>query len=173
MNIRILRLATFMLFVVAMPCLAQTGTGKVTFYSIGLSAKEQLKVSVVPVGTIPFTGWLFDGDQKMAHAQRGRFMTFVLSTGEHRFTVPYHSSGPGKEPFPLTIRDGGHYCIRLSAKYKSALVVPVMWGNSQIEQVPCEQALNEAGSYKRIDIKRVDPSVRQKLEQSSSFPKEN
>ena len=48
---------TLALTAVAIPCLAQTGT--VTFYSIGLSAKQQVKVAVVPVGTVPFTGWLF------------------------------------------------------------------------------------------------------------------
>ena len=172
MILRISRFLTLTLVAVAIPCLAETGT--VTFYSIGLQAKQQLKDAVVPVGVAPFTGWLFDGNQKMAHAQRERFMIFHLAAGEHRFTVPYDSKGPGKTALHLEVEGGGHYCIRLSAKYKSgSLLLPVSFLNSQIEQVACQQALKEAGSYKSIDVKRVDPAVQTELESSPNFPKDN
>jgi hypothetical protein len=157
---------------VAIPCLAQTGT--VTFYSIGLSAKQQLKSTIVPVGTAPFTGWLFDGNQRMAHAQRESFMTFHLAAGEHQFTVPYDSKDPGKTALHLKVEDGSHYCIRLSAKYKSGSpLLPIAFLDSQIEQVPCQQALKEAGGYKPIDVKRVESAVRTELDSSPSFPKDN
>jgi hypothetical protein len=157
---------------IATPSIAQTGT--VTFYSIGLSAKEAVKDTVVPVGTVPFTGWLFDGDQRLAHVQRGRFVSFHLAEGEHQFTVPYHSDRPGKTVLNLKVESDGHYCVRLYAKYVSASVVaPVAFVDSQIEQVSCQQALKEAGSYKPIDLKRVDPAAQTKLEGSPNFPTGN
>jgi hypothetical protein len=69
---------------------------------------------LIPVGTAPFTGWLFDGEQKVAHAQAGRFMSFRLVVGEHKFTVPYKSKGPGKTALHLKVENGGHYCVRLA-----------------------------------------------------------
>jgi len=160
------------LIAAATPCFAQTGT--VTFYSIGLSAKGELKDSIVPVGTVPFTGWLFDGDKRVAHAQGGRVMTFRVTAGEHQFTVPYHSNRPGKTVLHLKVESEGNYCVRLYAKYVGATVlVPVMYVDSQIEQVSCEQASKEAGSYRPIDLKRVEPAVRPQLNRSPSFPKDN
>lgn len=173
MNLRVLLLLPLAFFAVAMPCPAQTGT--VTFYSIALSAKQEIRDAVMPVGTAPYTGWLFDGDQRMAHAQRGRFMTFQLAAGEHQFTVPYHSNGLGKTTLHLKIEDGDHYCIRLSAKYLSGspFLPVVALLDSQIDLVTCQQALKEAGSYKPIEVKRVDPAVRKELESSLSFPNDN
>jgi hypothetical protein len=172
MNLRVSHLLLLVLIAATTPCFAQTGT--VTFYSIGLSVKERLKDTIVPVGIVPFTGWLFDGDQRLAHAQGGRLMSFRVTAGEHQFTVPYHSNRPGKTVLHLKVESDGNYCVRLYAKYVSATaLVPVMYVNSQIEQVSCQQASKEAGSYKPIDLKRVDPAVRAELENSSSFPKEN
>ena len=172
MNLRTLCFLPLSLIAFGMPCHAQTGT--VTFYSIQPSVKRQLATGMLPVQTLPFTGWLFDSNQRMAHAERGRFMTFRLAAGEHEFTVPYHSDRPGKHPVHLTIEDGGHYCVRLSAKYKSAEpLVPIGIVDSQIEQLPCQQALKEAGRYKPIKVKRVDPAVLAKMDSSSSFPTDN
>lgn len=166
------RLLTLVLIAVAAPCIAQTGT--VTFYSIRLSAKQQVEDIVIPVGTVPFTGWFFDGDQRIAHVQGGHFLSFRLAAGEHQFTVPYHSNRPGKTVLHLKVESEGHYCIRLYAKYVSATVLfPVMYVDSQIEQVSCQQAVKEAGSYKPIDLKRVDPAMRTELEGSPSFPSGN
>lgn len=169
MNLPISHLLTLALIAAATPCIAQMGT--VTFYSIGLSAKDAVKDAVVPVGTVPFTGWLFDGDQRLAHVQRGRFVSFHLAEGEHQFTVPYHSNRPGKTVLNLKVESDGHYCVRLYAKYVSgSVLVPVAYFDSQIEQVSCQQALKEAGSYRPIDLKRVDPAAQTKLEDSPSFP---
>lgn len=160
-----------------LPCAAQTGT--VTFYSIDLSVKKQVKVALTPVGTVAFTGWLFDGDKKMAHATRGRFMTFQLSAGPHDFWVPYKSKGPGKKPcmpmdcLRLDVASDRHYCVRMSAKDVNTIVIPLMFVDSRIEEVPCQQAAQEAGHYKRIDVKRVDPAVQPELDPSPDFPKYN
>jgi hypothetical protein len=43
-------------------CLAQTGT--VTFYTPGNSAKS-VAASLLPKSQQPFTGWLFDGPQRL------------------------------------------------------------------------------------------------------------
>jgi hypothetical protein len=159
------------------PSAAQTGT--VTFYSINLSSKKQVKTAVTPVGTVPFTGWLFDGDKRLVHASRGRFMSFQLPAGPHDFTVPYKSKGAGKKPcqpmdcLHLDVESGRHYCVRLSAKDVNPIVVPIMFVDSRIEQVSCQDASQEAGKYKRIDLKRVEPAVRSALDASPDFPREN
>ena len=75
-------------------CPAQTGT--VTFYTPGNSAKS-VAASLLPKSQQPFTGWLFDGPQRLAHVRPGRFMTFHLTPGAHTFTVPWHSNRPGKD----------------------------------------------------------------------------
>jgi hypothetical protein len=161
----------------AFPSAAQTGT--VTFYSIDLSAKKQVKTALAPVGMVPFTGWLFDGDKRLAHASRGRFMSFQLPAGPHDFTVPYKSKGPGTKPcqpmdcLRLDVESGGHYCVRLSAKDVNPIVVPIMFVDSRIEQVSCRDASQEAGKYKRIDLKRVEPAQRSALGASPDFPQEN
>jgi len=134
-----------------------------------------MKDSLVPVGTVPFTGWLFDGNQRLAHVQSGRLMGFHVAPGEHLFTVPYHSKRPGtKTVLNLKVEPEGKYCVRLYAKYVSgSVLVPIMYVDSHIEQVPCLQASKEAGSLKPIDVKRVDPAVRAELESSPSFPRDN
>lgn len=159
------------------PACAQTGT--VTFYSINLSAKKQVKTALTPVGRVAFTGWLFDGDKRVAHATRGRFMTFQLPAGTHNFTVPYKSTGPGKKPcqpkdcLHLDIESGRHYCVRLSAEDVNPIVVPIMFLDSRIEQVSCPDAFQEAGDYKRIDLKRVEPTFQSALDASPDFPRGN
>jgi hypothetical protein len=173
MNLRISHLLTLTLAAVSVPCLAQAGTGSVTFYSIGLSARDELRDAVVPVGAFSFTGWLFDGDHRMAHAQPGRFLTFHLPAGVHKFTVPYRSKAPRKTALQLTVEDGGHYYVRLDAKYINGVILPIMFLDSGIQEVSSDQALQQAGKYKRIDLKRIDPSVRAELDASPSLPIEN
>lgn len=34
----------------------------------------------------------------------------------------------------------------------------------KIEEIPCAQAIQEASTYKRIDLKRIEPAVRRALE---------
>jgi hypothetical protein len=159
------------------PSSAQSGT--VTFYSIELSAKKQVAVALTPVGTVPFTGWLCDGDKRMVHATRGRFMSFQLPAGPHDFTVPYKSKGPGQKPcrprdcLRLEVESGRHYCVRLSARDVNPIVVPIGFVDSQIEQVSCRDASQEAGKYRRIDLKRVEPALRPVLDASPDFPREN
>jgi hypothetical protein len=159
------------------PSNAQTGT--VTFYSIELSAMKQVRVALTPVGTVPFNGWLFDGDKRLVHATRGRFMSFQLPAGPHDFTVPYKSKGPGQKPcrpmdcLRLDVESGRHYCVRLSARDVNPVVVPIGIVNSKIEQVSCQDASQEARKYKRIDLNRVEPALRPVLDASPDFPREN
>ena len=175
MNLHIPRLVSLILISFSVSGICTGQTGSVTFYSNKLSAKEVIKDTVVPKGTTGFNGWLFDGDQKLMHAQIGYFATFNLAAGEHQFSVPYHSSHPGtKSLLNLKVEADGHYCVRLFAKYVSAsLLLPVAYLDSQIEQVPCQQALQEAGGVKPIEMKRVDPGARTKLDNATSFPARN
>jgi hypothetical protein len=154
---------------VSAPCVAQTGS--VTFYSNALTAKETVKLTLVPVGEQPFSGWLFDGPQRLAHARPGRFITFRLAPGTHSFTVPWKGSGPGKTPLVFNVAEGAHYCVRLSAKYvNGSVLLPVGWANSRIEQVPCQQAFQEAGTSKPLERKRVDAGALGELDPSPTFP---
>jgi hypothetical protein len=89
----------------------------VTFYSYALTVKQQLQAVAKEIGvTGSFTGWLYDGDKRMAHAARGRFMTFQVTAGDHDFKISFSSRRPGSEPLHLVIEAGKHYCVRLSAK---------------------------------------------------------
>ena len=149
------------------PCLAQTGT--LTFYTPGNSVKSAA-AGVLPRSQQPFTGWLFDGSQPLAHVRPGRFMTFHLKPGAHSFTVPWHSTQPGKEPLVINVEGGVQRCIRLSAKMTNLEVAPFQWLNSEIKDVPCQRAQSEAAHMKPIDIKRVDPAVRAELDPAKTFP---
>ena len=151
-------------------CLAQTGT--VTFYTPGNSAKS-VSGSLLPRSRQPFTGWLFDGPQPLAHVRPGRFMTIHLNPGVHSFTVPWHSTRPGKEPLVINVEDGGRYCVRLYAKMINFEVIPYEHFNSQIEEVPCQLAQSEAAHMNPIEIKRVDPAVQTELDPTATFPNES
>jgi hypothetical protein len=152
-------------------CLAQTGT--VTFYSAALPAKDVLKDVAIPVGNMPFYGWLFDGNEKLAHARIGRFMTFQLTPGPHSFSASYRSSRPGSATARIDIQVDHHYCVRLSTRYVNYYVVPISSVAGRIDQVPCQQAFQEAGTTKPLEAKRVEPAVRPELDSSVSFPKED
>jgi hypothetical protein len=150
------------------PCLAQTAT--VTFYTPGNSIKSTA-AGLLPRSQQPFTGWLFDGPLRLAHVRSGRFMTFHLQPGAHSFTVPWHSTRPGKEPHVINIESGGQYCIRLYAKETNLEVIPFgAWLNSQLDEVPCQQAQREAAHMKPIETKRVDPAARAELDPTTTFP---
>jgi hypothetical protein len=148
------------------PCLAQTGT--VTFYTPANSVKSAT-AGLLPRSQQPFTGWLFDGPQRLAHVRSGRFITFHLAPGAHAFTVPWHSTRPGKDTLVINVEDGGQHCVRLSARMTNFELIPYERLNSQIEEVPCQQAQNEAAHLKAIDIKRVDPAVRGELDSAATF----
>lgn len=151
-------------------CLAQTGT--VTFYTPGNSAKS-VTGSLLPRSQQPFTGWLFDGPQRLAHVQPGRFITFHLNPGTHTFTVPYHSDRPGKDSLVINVGSGSQYCVRLYAKMTNFELIPYERINSQIGEVSCQHAQSEAAHMKPIEIKRVDPAVRAELDPATSFPSES
>ena len=148
-------------------CFAQTGT--LTFYTPGNSAKS-VAAGLLPRSQQPFTGWLFDGTQRVAHVSPGRFITLHLSPGAHSLTVPWHSSRPGKEPLVINVESGGQYCVRLYAKMTNFEVIPYERLNSQIEEVPCQQAQRESAHMKPIEIKRVDSAVRPELDPATAFP---
>ena len=97
-------------------------------------------------------------------------MTFHLDPGAHTFTVPWHSTKPGKDRLLINVEGGGQYCVRLYAIMTNFELIPFERLNSQIEEVPCQQAQREAAHMKPIEIKRVDPSVRVELDPVTTFP---
>ena len=61
-------------------CFAQTGT--ITFYSYMPSFWKEVKTGLIPPGSrASFVGWLFDGDKRIMHSSRGRFVTLRLTAG--------------------------------------------------------------------------------------------
>jgi hypothetical protein len=150
-------------------CFAQTGT--VTFYSAGFPVKDVLKTVVVPVGTEPFGGWLFDGQKRLAHARGSRFITFHLTPGPHSFSATYRSSKPGSATALIDIQADHHYCVRLSTKYVNYYIAGLGSVAGKIEQVPCQQAFQEAGTTKPLEAKRVEPTAQPEWDTSASFPK--
>lgn len=150
-------------------CLAQTGT--VTFYSANFPVKDQLKVAVTVKGTMPFTGWVFDAREALAHFQTGHFISLRLPSGLHSFSVSYTAKQPGKtQLIQLNIESGHNYCVRLSQKYVNMIVLPVGHVRGFIEAVSCKQAFREAGDSKPLEIKRVKKSAQGMLDTSDKFP---
>ncbi len=163
----LLRLALIAAFSAAC-CPAQTAT--VTFYSQHFSVKSEAAV-FLPKSKQPFGGlqggWVLDGPQRLARVRAGRFVTFHLSPGKHSFSDE-GPTGSSKTPLVIDAKDGGQYCVRLFAKMVNVLGY-AQWKN-QIEEVPCQQAQREAAHLKRIEIKRVDPSVLAELDSKETFP---
>ena len=153
------------------PC-CQSQTGTVTFYSSNNPIKDQLKEPITLSGQYPaFHGYLFDGEERLAHLNRGRFLTLRLPPGPHTFSAVYNSKKPGKAIVEINIQSGQHYCIRLSTKYKNPAgpLLPVSLVNGQIEQVDCQQALKEAEKAKPLPADQIDASARGELETSTAF----
>jgi hypothetical protein len=172
MHLRNLHLLAIALITISLSCCAQTGT--VTFYSIQPSLGHQLADEVIPSGKAPFVGLLYDGNQRLAHATGGRFMTFLFPVGDHQFSASYRHLSPGDPSAHLNIEAGGLYCVRLSATYKSgSIVLPLAVFHGVIEQVPCDKASKEAGTYKPLQLKRIDSAVRTELVSSQAFPKQD
>lgn len=172
MHLRTLSLVIVLLLVFTLPCDAQTAT--VTFYFAQPGFGREVADGVLPVGKVPFTGFLYDGSQRMAHARGARFVIFRFSAGEHQFSASYRSLDPRDPAVHLDLTDGGSYCVRLSATYKSGSpIIPMGVAHSVIQRVPCDQALKEAGKYQPLELKRIDPTARPKLVSSRIFPKFN
>ena len=71
----------------------------------------------------------------------------------------------------MNVTDGGSYCVRISASYKSGSpVIPFGVTHSVIEQVPCGKALVEAGKYRPLELKRIEPVVNVNVVSSQTFP---
>jgi hypothetical protein len=172
MQLRTLLLLTVALPALALPCRAQRGT--VIFYFVQPGLGQEVADGLLPVGSVAFTGFLYDGSQKMAHAKGGRFAIFRLPVGEHQFSASYRKLSPGDPAVHIELADGGSYCVRLSATLKSGSpLVPFGITHSVIEQVPCDQASKEAGKYKPLEMKLVDPDATGRLVSSETFPQFN
>jgi hypothetical protein len=168
-RMKIVRIAIALLFAGA-PCLAQTGT--VTFYSDAMTAGVMAK-SMLPKGQQPFFGWLFDGKQRLAHMRAGRLMTFDFGPGEHSFSVPWKSKGPCTTRLDLHVENGKHYCVRLYANFVNFMVIPYERLDSQIVEVPCAQAAQSPGTFRSLEINRVDPAARSQLDAVQGFSTSN
>jgi hypothetical protein len=51
-------------------------------------------------------------------------------------------------------------------------VIPLNYSNSQIDEVPCQQARREAERLNPIEIKRLDPVARAEFDPTTTFPSE-
>jgi hypothetical protein len=161
----VLRLVLVSAFLIS-PCFAQTGT--VTFYSYGASVKDEIPGTLPTVR--PFTGWLFDGQQRLAHAQDGHFVTFRLAVGRHSFTAALDSGKPGKEPVLVDVRDGQHSCFHLYSKVELDQALLFVGLAGKVKQMPCRDAALGAGKPKPLEAKRIDPAALAEVDASAAFP---
>jgi hypothetical protein len=159
------------IFCYPVSCSAQTGT--VTFYSYRPSFGQSVKAGLIPPGSrVSFTGWLFDGDKRIVHASQGRFVTLRLTAGGHDFSAKYKGR-PKKPDLHLDVDSGHHYCVRLSTKILSPIVAPIAYVDTKVEEISCQNAIEEAGRFQPLDLKRIEPAVRRDVETSATFPREN
>jgi hypothetical protein len=100
-------------------------------------------------------------------------MTFHLTPGPHSFSATYGSGKPGSAIALIDIQADYHYSVRLSARYVNYYVVALSSVAGRIDQLPCQQAFQEAGTTKPLEAKRVEPAARLRLDSSASFPKED
>ncbi len=151
-----------------LPC--QTGT--VTFYTPGNSVKS-VSAGLLPRSQQPFTGWLFDGTQRLAHVSPGRFMTFHLDPGAHTFTVPWHSTKPGKDQLLINVKGGGQV-LRPALRNHDQLRIDSL-GTAQQPDRRSSMSASAARSrpHEAHRNKRVDPSVRIELDPVTTFPSES
>jgi hypothetical protein len=151
--------------------LAQEAT--VTFYSTGSALKAAIRSGVTfgYPGTVPFTGYLFDGDHRLCLIEPGRFMTVTMEAGSHVFSPS--SLWKGKHPsekvrIAVTLEPGKHYFVRLSQNNKGFYVVQIPF--QHITEVDCGASRQEASSTEPIKAKRVEIEFRDKLQNVAYFP---
>jgi hypothetical protein len=155
---------------VSAPCIAQTA--KVTFYSPSMTRKEAAKILTVPVGTAPFYGWIYDMDKKLANIWTGKFVTFSFDPGKHTFSPSKQPDKSPKSALELDLQNGETYCVRLTMKYESTIVLPVGFSQARFTQIPCAQAKQEAQRLKALAKKRVDKDALANWDSSQEFPKQ-
>ncbi len=168
---RTLILLAFGALFVATPCMAQTA--KVTFYSPTMTRKEAAKILTVPVGTEPFTGWIYETDKKLANIWIGQFVTFNFDPGKHTFSSSKQPAKSPKSALELDLQKGETYCVRVTMKYENTVVVPLMaFSQARFTQIPCAQAKQEAERLKPLAKKRVDKAALENWDLSQKFPEQ-
>lgn len=150
-----LRVVLVLAFLVA-PCFAQTGT--VTFYLYGNTVKRE-NAGTPAFSVRPFTGWLFDGPQRLMHARDGRFVTFRFAAGPHSFTAPLEPEKPGKEAFLVNVEDGKHYCFHLHSKVTTNDALLSAQLDGKIEPVSCSDSAEGVGKLKPLEAKQIDQAA--------------
>jgi hypothetical protein len=151
------RLTTFLALTVAvLMCrfaVAQKAT--VTFCSPPEKIAHQALDAVAVDGSMPFFGNLFDGDHRLAHLSRGNFVSFELPAGQHVFSGTTKDHASKQYTLTLDVKTGGQYFVRLMSKSHSAIVVPVLFVEPQLESVACSTAVNENARSQPLEAKHV------------------
>ena len=142
----------------------------VTFYSIPDQLSHELKESVSLFGKTSFRGYAFDGDQQLAHLSAGRFIAFELPAGHHVFSATLHKHhANGKYALAVELKPGERYFIRMTSKWKSAVVVPVVLYDHQLEFVTCPVAIQENAGSHSVEAKQVSSNARVSMVQGAAF----
>ncbi len=155
---------------IATSCIAQTA--KVTLYSPTMTRKEAIKDAIEPVGTMPFFGWIYDADKKLAKLWAGQFVTFSFDPGKHTFSPSKQPAKSPKGALELDLQKGESYCVRMTMKYESAVVFPLDFLQARFTQIPCAQAKQEAERLKPLAKKWVDKAAFENLDPSQKFPEQ-
>ena len=98
-------------------------------------------------------------------------MTLRLTAGGHDFAATYKSK-PKKPDLHLDVEPGRHYCVRLSQIILSPTVL-IGFVYTKVEEIPCQDAVEEAGRSQPLDPRRIELTVRGDVETSVTFPRKN
>lgn len=144
------------LIFLAPPALGQNAN--VTFYSTGSLLKADAKQTLTVKGEMPFIGWIFDGDRRLAYLQGARFMTVQLQAGQHTFAAGLDSKHAAKNSsLAMQLEAGQHYCIRLGLAYQNFVLVATHKGT--VDPMDCGPAKAEARDSKPLDLKSVEKAA--------------
>jgi hypothetical protein len=139
--------------------LAVAQKATVTFYSPPEKVAHQALDAVAVNGLMPFFGNLFDGEHRLAHLSRGNFVTFELPVGQHVFSGTTKDHASKQYVLTLEVKTGGEYFVRLMSKSHSAVVVPVLFVEPQLESVACSTAVKENARSQPLAVKHVSKDV--------------
>ena len=147
---------------------AQTGT--VAIYSASFPAKDQAKVLLSPKSHAPYLGAVFDGDIKLASLSAGHFLALNVSAGQHNFTIKDQGRYATQSSVSVNVQPGQLYCLRTKISTVNVYVIPTISPRKSIEEVNCQQALQESLNSRPVEMKRIEVTIRSQVDPTTSFP---
>ena len=148
-------------------CLAQKA--RVVFYSDAFGVKNSL-AGIAPTSRQPFPGWLYEGDERLAHFRAGRFLVLDFEPGMHVFSANRSSDQSSPNVLALNLAADSTYCVRLSAAFVNWYPTGVQTYRGRMEAVPCGTATGAVQKMKTLDRKNLLKPAEDKLDQVQELP---